>query len=174
MIVKTNPHLEYSLQEEQRRAMPSKVLLVAFLLIAPVIAAHAQSARVVLSGDQRFHFTEKPGPDAVGVKVVEQYDFSRGYRPVTDELGKPYSTGKRVGFHAFRRYRAAVLRKGQVPEDLITLWLGHARTLTDRYAAQLREDQQYRSAWCKRAGLGFTVVPLLHSDAVSTESVIAA
>ncbi len=35
-----------------------------------------------------------------------------------------HSTGKRVGFHAFRRYRTAVLRKGQVPEDLITLWLG--------------------------------------------------
>ena len=85
-----------------------------------------------------------------------------------------HSTGKRVGFHAFRRYRAAVLRKGQVPEDLITLWLGHARTLTDRYAAQLREDDQYRSAWCERAGLGFSVVPLLHADVVSIESVIAA
>jgi hypothetical protein len=90
MIVKTNLHLEYSLQEEQRRAMRSKVLVVAFLLIAPVIAAHAQSAPVVVSGDQRFHFTEKPGPDAVGLKVVEQYDFSRSYRSVTDELGKPY------------------------------------------------------------------------------------
>ena len=63
------------------------VLVVAFLLIAPVIAAHAQSAPVVVSGDQRFHFTEKPGPEAVGLKVVEQYDFSRSYRSVTDELG---------------------------------------------------------------------------------------
>ena len=90
MIVKTNPHLENSLQERQRRAMRSKVLVVAFLLIAPVIAAQAQSAPVVVSGDQRFHFTEKPGPDAVGLKVVEQYDFSRSYRSVTDELGKPY------------------------------------------------------------------------------------
>jgi dienelactone hydrolase/predicted negative regulator of RcsB-dependent stress response len=90
MIVKTNPHLEHCLQEEQRRAMRSKVLVVAFLLIAPVIAAHAQSALVVVPGDQRFRFTEKPGPDAVGLKVVEQYDFSRSYRSVTDELGKPY------------------------------------------------------------------------------------
>jgi pimeloyl-ACP methyl ester carboxylesterase len=90
MIVKTNPHLRYSLQEEQKRAMHSKVLVVTFLLIALVIAAHAQSAPVVVPGDQRFHFTEKPGPDAVGLKVVEQYDFSRSYRPVTDELGKPY------------------------------------------------------------------------------------
>src|ERR1700689_5194873 len=89
MIVKINPHLEYSLQEEQKRAMRSKVLVVAFLLIAPVIAAHAQSAPVIVPGDQRFHFTEKPGPDAVGLKVVEQYDFSRSYRPVTDGWGKP-------------------------------------------------------------------------------------
>jgi hypothetical protein len=88
--VTTNPHLEYLQQEEQTRAMRSKVLAVAFLLIALVIAAHAQSAPVVVSGDQHFHFTEKPGPDAVGLKVVEQYDFSRSYRSVTDELGKPY------------------------------------------------------------------------------------
>jgi integrase len=85
-----------------------------------------------------------------------------------------HSTGKRVGFHAFRRYRAAVLRKGQVPEDLITLWLGHARTLTDHYAAQLRDDEQYRSEWCERAGLGFSVVTLLHADAVSIDTANAA
>jgi len=78
-----------------------------------------------------------------------------------------HGTGKRVGFHAFRRYRAAVLRKAQVPEDLITLWLGHARTLTDRYAAQLREDEQYRGEWCETAGLGFSVVPLFHNKVVS-------
>src|SRR5271170_7963434 len=70
--------------------MRSKVLSIAFLLIALVIAAHAQSAPVVVSGDQRFHFTEKPGPDAVGLKVVEQYDFSRAYRSLVDELGRPY------------------------------------------------------------------------------------
>ena len=60
------------------------------LLIALVAAAHAQNAPVVASGAQRFHFTEKPGPDAVGLKVVEQYDFSRAYRSLIDELGKPY------------------------------------------------------------------------------------
>jgi integrase len=85
-----------------------------------------------------------------------------------------HGTGKRVGFHAFRRYRAAVHRKGRVPEDLINLWLGHARTLTDRYATQLREDEQYRSEWCERAGLGFSVVTLLHANVVSIESATAA
>jgi dienelactone hydrolase/predicted negative regulator of RcsB-dependent stress response len=90
MIVTTNPHLENSPQEEQIRAMRSRLLAVAFLLIAFVAAVHAQSAPVVASGDQRFHFTEKPGPDAVGLKIVEQFDFSRTYRSVTDEMGKPY------------------------------------------------------------------------------------
>lgn len=80
-----------------------------------------------------------------------------------------HDTGKRVGFHAFRRYRAAVLRKAQVPEDLITLWLGHARTLTDHYATQLREDVGFRSEWCERAGIGFSIVTLLHKDAVVAE-----
>lgn len=37
-----------------------------------------------------FRFTEKPGPYAVGLKVVEQYDKSRAYRPLTDSLGKPF------------------------------------------------------------------------------------
>jgi hypothetical protein len=68
---------------------------------------------------------------------------------------------------ALRLYRAAVLRKAQIPEDLIGLWLGHAQNLTDRYAAQLRDDVAYRSEWCKRAGLGFSVVTLLHSNVVS-------
>jgi tetratricopeptide (TPR) repeat protein len=38
-----------------------------------------------------FQFMEKPGSHAVGLKVVEQYDFSRTYRPVTDDLGRPYT-----------------------------------------------------------------------------------
>jgi hypothetical protein len=76
------------------RPMRSKVLAATLLIVcvaaAFVAAASAQSAPAVAAGDQRFHFIEKPGPDAVGLKVVEQYDFSRTYRPLTDEMGKPY------------------------------------------------------------------------------------
>jgi pimeloyl-ACP methyl ester carboxylesterase len=35
-------------------------------------------------------FTETPGPHAVGLKVVEQYDHSRAYRVSADDLGRPY------------------------------------------------------------------------------------
>lgn len=37
-----------------------------------------------------FQFTEKSGPHGVGLQVVEQYDFSRTYQQLTDELGKDY------------------------------------------------------------------------------------
>jgi tetratricopeptide (TPR) repeat protein len=42
-----------------------------------------------------FHFTEQPGPYAVGLKVVEQYDYTRTYLSATDPLGKP-ATGERA------------------------------------------------------------------------------
>ena len=66
-----------------------------------------------------------------------------------------HGAGNRGGFHAFRRFRFAVLRRGGVPENLIKLWLGHSQNLMDLYAAQLRYDVAYRREWCEKAGLGF-------------------
>lgn len=67
-------------------------------------------------------------------------------------------TRHKVGFHAFRRFRTAVLRKARVPEDLVKLWLGHAsRSVTDDYARQLCEDLPFRQEWAERAGLGFSI-----------------
>jgi hypothetical protein len=52
---------------------------------------------------------------------------------------------KKVGFHAFRRFRTSILRKARVPGDLEKLWLGHAsKSVTDDYARQLREDLPFR------------------------------
>ena len=42
-----------------------------------------------------FRFTEQPGKYAVGLKVVEQYDFSRTYRAKIDAEGKP-TVGERA------------------------------------------------------------------------------
>ena len=41
-------------------------------------------------GTTKFQFTEKPGPFAVGLKVVHQYDYSRTWHSTVDELGQPY------------------------------------------------------------------------------------
>jgi integrase len=73
-----------------------------------------------------------------------------------------HATGKKVGFHAFRRFRTEILRRGRVPEDLIKLWLGHSKnTITDFYAAGLSKDLAWRLEWCDRVGLGFSLVGLL-------------
>jgi integrase len=61
-----------------------------------------------------------------------------------------------AGFHSFRRFRTAHLRKNRVPWDLQKLWLGHAnKDVTDRYAEQLKEDVEWRKGEAEKAGLGF-------------------
>jgi hypothetical protein len=61
-----------------------------------------------------------------------------------------------TGFHAFRRFRTAHLRKNRVPWDQQKLWLGHAnKDVTDRYAEQLKEDVEWRKEVAENAGLGF-------------------
>src|SRR5262249_38376583 len=67
-----------------------------------------------------------------------------------------HAAGARAGFHALRRFRTETLRKARVPEDLIGLWLGHARrTVTDLYASGVQQDLAWRREWCDRVGLGF-------------------
>ena len=67
-----------------------------------------------------------------------------------------YAAGSPCGFHSLRRFRTQILRRNRAPEDLIKLWLGHAKTsVTDLYAEGLREDLQFRRHWCGQIGLGF-------------------
>ena len=37
-----------------------------------------------------FRLKEKPGSFGVGLKVVEQYDYSRAFQPLVDALGQPF------------------------------------------------------------------------------------
>lgn len=54
------------------------------------------SAPSVSFAGSNFTRHNPPGPDAVGLRVVEQYDFARGYRGETDlQTGKPI-TGERA------------------------------------------------------------------------------
>jgi tetratricopeptide (TPR) repeat protein len=61
----------------------TRMITGAFAVLAIAVAAPAQNAPL-------FRFTEKPGPHPVGLKVVEQYDYSRTYQSTSDDLGKPY------------------------------------------------------------------------------------
>ena len=65
------------------------------------------------------------------------------------------ATGKKIGFHAFRRFRATHLRSEGVPEDFVTFWLGHKeKTITDRYS-KMKERLELRKEWAEKAGVGF-------------------
>jgi integrase len=92
-------------------------------------------------------------------------------RNVLDVLQR---AGRQGGYHAFRRFRFAVLRKAGVPDDLIKLWLGHSQNLIDIYAAQLRFDEAYRREWCDRAGLGYTLGELGYTSEAPIRPSIAA
>jgi dienelactone hydrolase len=61
----------------------TRSIIGAMAVVATAVAAWAQNATL-------FHFTEKPGPHSVGLKVIEQYDYSRTYRARTNDLGTPY------------------------------------------------------------------------------------
>jgi integrase len=103
-------------------------------------------------------------PEAMA-QVLRRYTEGKDGYLFTTRAGRPFDqsnslkalhgAGKRDGFHAFRRFRFAVLRKAGVPENLIKQWMGHSQNLMDLYAAQLRLDVAYRREWCERAGLGF-------------------
>lgn len=86
---------------------------------------------------------------------------TRSGRPMTQRcvLSALHELAGKVGLHSFRRFRASVLRKSRVPEDLTKLWLGHAdSSVTDGYARQLREDVSFRQEWAEKCGLGFELV----------------
>jgi integrase len=69
-----------------------------------------------------------------------------------------HATGKRVGFHAFRRFRTETIRRARTPQDIERLWLGHGgATVTDLYARGLQQDRAWRTEWCERVGLGFSL-----------------
>jgi integrase len=109
-------------------------------------------------------------PEPLAVLLREYAANKSGYLFATAR-GKPlgqrnvlralHATGKTVGLHAFRRFRTETLRRACIPEDLTKLWLGHStKTITDSYALGLQKDEEWRRKWCKKAGLGFSLVGL--------------
>lgn len=63
------------------------------------------------------------------------------------------------GFHSFRRFRTAHLRKQRVPEILLRIWIGHStKGITDKYALEgFKQDVEFRSFTAEQAGLGLNL-----------------
>ena len=140
--------------QEQEPKTPSAVRVV------DIAEPLAQLLRRYVSGKVGYLFATKKG------SALQQRNSLRAL----------HATGKKVGFHAFRRFRTETLRRVRVPEDLTRLWLGHAKqSVTDFYAGGLENDGAWRREWCERAGLGFSLVGLLGlQNAVQVTSVEAA
>lgn len=95
-------------------------------------------------------------PILMGRKAYQTYRMVNGKKVKHILLpAVPGVTGKQMGFHAFRRFRATHLRVEGVPEDFIKFWLGHAdSTITDRYS-KMKDRVALRKEWAEKAGLGF-------------------
>jgi integrase len=63
-----------------------------------------------------------------------------------------------VRFHAFRRFREAVLQASECRELLIDYWMGHSNTgMGSRYTKQLVQNRKFREEWTEKVGLGFEI-----------------
>jgi integrase len=126
--------------QEQAPKTPSAVRVV------DIVEALARFLRELVAGASGYLFAVKSG------RPLQQRNVLRAL----------HATGKKVGLHAFRRFRTETLRRSRVPEDLTRLWLGHSKqSITDFYAGGLERDEAWRREWCERAGLGFSLVGLL-------------
>jgi integrase len=91
-------------------------------------------------------------PSARGTPLRKSNLLRRSLHPILLEMGK-----KPCGFHAFRRFRVAHLRKQLVPEILLRVWVGHSTEgITDKYALEgVKRDTLFRTMTTQKAGVGF-------------------
>jgi integrase len=81
---------------------------------------------------------------------------------------------KRIGLHAFRRFRLTWLRKNGVPKDLERYWMGHAPQEVGDLYSKLKEDVAFRQIWVERTGLGFELVHVGPQNAAAAETATVA
>ena len=81
---------------------------------------------------------------------------------------------KRVGLHAFRRFRLTWLRKNGVPKDLERYWMGHApEEVGDLYSKLKEMLHSARPGW-NAPGLGFELVHVGPQNAAAVETATVA
>lgn len=105
-------------------------------------------------------------PEILASQLRDYIPGVRGYLFATEQ-GTPLQqrnvlrilhSAKRVGFHAFRRFRLTWLRKNGAPKDLERFWMGHAPQEVGDLYSKLKEDVAFRQEWAERIGLGFELV----------------
>ena len=70
--------------------MPKAKIHLRLVTIGSIcLAFTAASPYVLAQATPMFRLEAKHGPHAVGLKVVEQYDYSRIFQPLIDHLGQP-------------------------------------------------------------------------------------
>jgi integrase len=83
-----------------------------------------------------------------------------GFAAIVREMGR-----EGVRFHAFRRFREAVLQASECRELLVDYWMGHSNTgMGSRYAKQLVENRKFREEWAGKVGLGFEIPKAVISE----------
>jgi hypothetical protein len=87
-----------------------------------------------------FRFDEKTGPHAVGLKVVEQYDYSRTFRHSTDEFGKPYQGERARPLQTLVWYPAGQnSAKPMTVGDYVNLWATETSFGHPKISARMKE-----------------------------------
>ena len=90
-----------------------------------------------------------------GKPLLQRNILRDGLNPILTKLNLKQN-GK--AFHSFRRFRVVHLRKNRVSWDIEKFWIGHAnKDVTDKYAAQLTEDVEWRKDVAEKTGLGFAL-----------------
>ena len=119
----------------------------------PQLASHR---KVEWQQQRRRASARNKEPKAAAGKPLLQRNILRdGLNPILKKLNLKQD-GK--AFHSFRRFRVMHLRKNRVPWDLEKFWIGHAnKDVTDKYAAQLKEDVDWRKDVAEKTGLGFAL-----------------
>ena len=85
-----------------------KFCCLRFCILSLALAHGLTASSQQPTADQLFHFAEQPGPHAVGLKVVNQYDYSRTFLSVTNDLGKPTTSERARPIQTLIWYPASV------------------------------------------------------------------
>jgi integrase len=89
-----------------------------------------------------------------GGKMLSKENLWRdGFATIVRKMGR-----EGVRFHAFRRFREAVLLSSECRELLIDYWMGHSNTeMGSRYGKQLVKNRKFLAGWAEKVGLGFEI-----------------